>query len=93
MICLVCFVTAKQIDKAPMLRNPANPMNAFAKVILSLYRASPLMMLIALYEDRMNEERLIFKYPEHDPDEKIVIKKKTENTFRYYISTNVYWFI
>ena len=26
----------------------------------------------------MNEERLIFKYPEHDPDEKIVIKKKTE---------------
>ena len=35
-------------------------------------------LLTALNEDRMNEERLIFKYPEHDPDEKIVVKKKTE---------------
>ncbi len=35
-------------------------------------------LLTALNDERMNEARLIFKYPEHDPDEKIVIKKKTE---------------
>ena len=35
-------------------------------------------LLTALNEDRMNEDRLIFKYPEHDPDEKIVLKKKAD---------------
>jgi len=34
-------------------------------------------LLTALNEDRMNEPRLIFKYPEHEGEEKIVIKKKT----------------
>lgn len=34
-------------------------------------------LLTALNDDRMNEARLIFKYPEHDADEKIVVKKKT----------------
>ena len=37
-------------------------------------------LLTALNEDKINEDRLIFKYPEHDPDEKIVLKKKTEDT-------------
>lgn len=35
-------------------------------------------LLTALNEERMNEPRLIFKYPEHDPDEKVVIKKKQQ---------------
>lgn len=35
-------------------------------------------LLTVLNEERMNEPRLIFKYPEHDTEEKIVIKKKTQ---------------
>lgn len=34
-------------------------------------------LLTALNDDRMNEPRLIFKYPEHENEEKIVVKKKT----------------
>lgn len=34
-------------------------------------------LLTALNEDRMDEPRLIFKYPEHDAEEKIIVKKKT----------------
>ncbi len=37
-------------------------------------------LLTALNEDRIDEPRLIFKYPEHDGEEKIVVKKKTEPT-------------
>lgn len=37
-------------------------------------------LLTALNEDRINEDRLIFKYPEYDPDEKIVLKKKSDTS-------------
>lgn len=35
-------------------------------------------LLTALNEERMDEPRLIFKYPEHEGEEKIIVKKKTE---------------
>lgn len=37
-------------------------------------------LLTALNEDRMDEPRLIYKYPEHDAEEKIIVKKKVVET-------------
>ena len=84
-------IALKQMhDPIPSVRkkNPSIPqsveniiLKATAKNPKNRYADSKEMhadLLTALNDDRMDEARLIFKYPEHDPEEKIVIQKKTE---------------
>jgi len=84
-------IALKQMhDPIPSVRkkNPSIPqsveniiLKATAKNPKNRYADSKEMhadLLTALNDDRMDEARLIFKYPEHDPEERIVVEKKTE---------------
>lgn len=84
-------IALKQMhDPIPSVRkkNPSIPqsveniiLKATAKNPKNRYADSKEMhadLLTALNDDRMEEARLIFKYPEHDPEEKIIVQKKTE---------------
>lgn len=84
-------IALKQMhDPIPSVRkkNPSIPqsveniiLKATAKNPKNRYADSKEMhadLLTALNDERMEEARLIFKYPEHDLDEKIVVQKKEE---------------